>query len=274
VKPFSPTPCTDDDEDCEEGSGDGDDDDDDDEEDNSVKRPPPHSIGKGGEPKTPAITYQWSGMKTPAPTPFYARPAPTPFEDKSIMFTSRPIPPDPSVVTEPPKPRVTIPPRPTGPRVIVDVPKPERPTHFREKEEVITRRTTTPVPIPSHRYHQHNPYVPPSSSNPFSNKSSADRTALVIGIIAFIFLVIVIIASAVVFVKVKFRPQVPKSIDNRKNYQFHSVSGTPTLLLPNSAAASASVAHLNVTGGPPIISEFKQPQVPILPKKDLKEWYV
>jgi hypothetical protein len=90
-------------------------------------------------------------------------------------------------------------------------------------------------------------------------------------LIAIIVIVIVIVAAIVVFCLRK-RPNLPKSIDNHKNYQFHPVSGTPQLLLPN---ASASVTHLNVGGGPPVNSEFKpQPQIPILPKKDLKEWYV
>lgn len=256
----SPAACSDD-EDCYEGSGDDDEEDDDDDK----NRRPPSSTDRSHSSK-PVISYSWQGLRTPSPTAFYARPAPTPFEDKSIMFTSKPIPPDPVIAeTYSPKPRVTLPPRPTGPRVIIDVPKPERPhLHSREKE-----KSTTPPTVPSHHPRFHPTQVPASTTNTSVNKTSADRMALIIGAIALIFLVIVISASLVM--KVRTGPQVPKSIDNRKNYQF--VSGTPTLLLPN---ASASVTHLNVAGGPPLNTDFKpqQPQVPILPKKDLKEWYV
>ena len=246
-----------DDEDCVEGSGDGSDDDEDDDDRSGGRRfvsttlRPPH-------PASPSISYSWPGLRTAAPTPYYARPAPpTPFEDKSIMFTSKPIPPDP-VISETvyERPRPTPPPRPTGPRVIIDVPKPSIPHHHRDKDK-------TPPPVSP----RHTP--PPTISNSF-NKSSADKTALVIGVIAVIIIVIVIVAPFVVYVRVRYRPAVPKSIDNRNNYQFNSVSGTPQILLPNPAAGS--VSHL--TGvGPPVPGDFKQaPQLP--QKKDLKEWYV
>ena len=248
----SPTSCSDD-EDCYEGSGDDEDDD-----DNETDKK------KSDSSSRPSISYNWHGLRTPSPTPFYARAAPTPYEDKSIMFTSKPIPPDPVIAESfaPTKPRVTLPPRPTGPRVIIDVPKPDRPHLHRER--------TTPAPtVPSS--HRHHPHTPASHPNNFLNKSSNERTVVVIGLIAIIVIVIVIVAAILVFCLRK-RPPLPKSIDNHKNYQFHPVSGTPQLLLPN---ASASVTHLSVAGGPPLNSDFKpQPQIPILPKKDLKEWYV
>jgi hypothetical protein len=253
-----PTSTCSDDEDCFEGSGDGSDNDDDDDDDDdrpgggqkfvSTTLRPPHA-------GSPAISYSWPGLRTAVPTPYYARPAPpTPFEDKSIMFTSKPIPPDPvSAVTVYERPRPTLPPRPTGPRVIIDVPRPHAPHHHREKEK------NPPA----------SPRPPPTITNSF-NKSSADKTALVIGVIAFIIIVIVIVAPIVVYMRVRYRPAVPKSIDNRNNYQFNSVSGTPQILVPNPAG---SISHL--TGiGPPIAGDFKQ-QAPQLPqKKDLKEWYV
>lgn len=251
-----------DDEDCLDGSGDGSDGDDDDDDDrpSGVRRVvsttlrPPH-------PASPSISYSWPGLRTPVPTPYYARPAPpTPFEDKSIMFTSKPIPPDPVISeTMQEKPRPSPPPRPTGPRVIIDVPKPNIPHHHHREKE----RTPPPSRHPSH---------PPSSSggNSFNSKSSADRTALAIGVIAVIIIVIVIFAPILIILRIKYRPAVPKSIDNRNNYQFNSVSGTPQILLPN--PTPGTVSHL--TGaGPPVTGDFKQaPQLP--KKKDLKEWYV
>lgn len=257
---YSSTTCTDD-EDCVEGSGNGsDDDDDDDDDDNNDRRlvsttlKPPHL-------PSPAISYQWPGMRTVAPTPYYARPAPpTPFEDKSIMFTSKPIPPDDPVISETfyERPRPT-PPRPTGPRVIIDVPKPGVPYHQREKERTSSSTISSRTPV-TH---------PPATGNKTFSKSSANKTALVIGVVAFIIIAIVIVFPIIIFMKVKYRSAVPKSFDNRLNYQYNPVSGTPQILLPNSAG---SVSHL--TGiGVPVTGEFKHP--PQLPaKKDLKEWYV
>lgn len=260
ARPRDKTATCSDDEDCFEGSADGSDGDDDDDDDRSVGGQrlvsttlrPPH----GG---SPSISYSWSGLRTPVPTPYYARPAPpTPFEDKSIMFTSKPIPPDEPVVSETmvEKARPSPPPRPTGPRVIIDVPKPNIPHHHnREKDRTVPPLTSR---HPSH---------PPSSSSSL-NKSS--RTALAIGVIAVIIIVIVILAPLLVVLRVKYRSAVPKSIDNRNNYQFNSVSGTPQILLPN--PTPGTVSHL--TGaGPPVAGDFKQaPQLP--QKKDLKEWYV
>ena len=261
ARPRSPASTCSDDEDCLEGSGDGsngDDDDDEEEEDrrrsSTTLRPPHHQSG-------PSISYSWPGLRTPAPTPYYARPAvATPFEDKSIMFTSKPIPPDDPATGESvsERPRPALPPRPTGPRVIIDVPKPSiMPHHHRIEKE----KTTAPS----------GPRHPPSLSGGSTfNKSSADKTALVIGVIAVIIILIVIVAPAIVYVRVRYRPAVPKSIDNRHNYQFNSVSGTPHILTANPVG---SVSHLPSGPAVAVTGDFKQ--ATLLPsKKDLKEWYV
>lgn len=328
VRPYSTT-C--DDEDCMDGSGNGSDDEDEDDDDDD--RRPPHRVGAPSTPRAavphhghgqPSISYSWPGMRTPSPTPYYVRtPVPTPYEDKSIMFTSKPIPPTgPDVLEELYTKRPTPPPRPTGPRVIIDVPKPERPLTFPhvhhhggkggEHHHNVTLvghglGGTVGGRTPPHLL----PQQPSSSSsgstgsgsstgstsslNPFS-RSSSDRTALVIGVIAGTIIVIVIIASIFVCCRVKYRPlteaPLPQqsiygtvSIDNRKNYNPTTlpvgvynpvVSGTtgPPGLMGGQPPSSVSVTHLNGGGGPPVPGEFKAGQTPLLPKKDLKEWYV
>lgn len=273
-RPYPNSGCRDD-EDCFEGSGDGDD------EDDEVERTKSTKLGESVVPGKPAITYSWPGLKTPSPTPFYARPAvpTTPYEDKSIMFTSKPIPPSEDVISslerQTIKPRPSLPPRPSGPRVIIDVPKPSMPHRERDKVQ------SSPPP-------SRHPHTTTSPVSTFNKSSSANpqRTALVISVIALIIIVIVILAPVIVFFRVRYRNSSgPKSIDNRKNYQFDPVSsGVPPLLLnPN---AAGSVTHLNVVNPVSMAAglsvDIKQsqghpgglPGGPTLQQKNLKEWYV
>lgn len=205
--------------------------------------------------------------------PYYAQPSPpstTPEEvDRTILFTSRPIPP--AIVAYPgsrqyQQPRASPPPRPTGRPVIVDVPKPSIPHHNQNQNKDKERSKHGVKPTVT----THTTY----------SKSSADRTALIIGLIAVILIVIVIIAPIIVFIKVKYRSNgTCKTIDDRtlnKNYQFAPVSGMPQMLANANGSGSmnhltGSVAGTMPRGQPP--GEYKQ--APKLPnKKDLKEWYV
>lgn len=278
-----------DDEDCFEGSGDGrgdDDDEDDDQSNGSNGRLGSRNQVVGGGSSVsgkPAISYSWPGLKTPLPTPFYARPPvpTTPYEDKSIMFTSKPIPPSEDVISslerQTIRPRATVPPRPSGPRVIIDVPKPSIPHREREKQ-------LSSIVSPSPSRHYPATTISPVSTFNKSTSASPQRTALVISVIALIIIVIVILAPVIVFFSKRYRSASgAKSIDSRnKNYQFDPVtSGVPPLLLnPN---AAGSVTHLNVvnpvnvSSGLPI--DIKQsagglPGGPTLQQKNLKEWYV
>lgn len=274
---YSSSGCRDD-EDCFEGSGDGRDEDDDEDDD---RKKTTKGSESGVSSVKPAISYSWPGLKTPLPTPFYARPPvpTTPYEDKSIMFTSKPIPPSEEVISslerQTLRPRPSAPPRPSGPRVIIDVPKPSMPHRERDKQ--------TPPPPPASR-HPQTTTSPISTFNKSSSSANPQRTALVISVIALIIIVIVILAPVIVFFRVRYRSASgPKSIDNRKNYQFDPVSsGVPPLLLnPN---AAGSVTHLNVNPvsvAAGLSVDIKQsqghpglPGGPTLQQKNLKEWYV
>lgn len=150
----------------------------------------------------------------------------------------------------------------------MDVPKPVIPTYVKEKEP---RQPARP---------------PPPHTTTYS-KSSADRTALIIGLIAVILIVIVIIAPIIVFIKVRYRNSAScKSVvvvsgdepqRHNKNYQFAPVatSMTPTpqatLLTSQSMNGAGSITHLN--GSSSMHADFKQ-AAKLPKKKDLKEWYV
>ncbi|RWS30095.1 neurexin-1-like protein [Leptotrombidium deliense] len=190
-------------------------------------------------PSTPQTSTQWI-------TPPHYRPPPpvvptVDYDDRSILHTSKPIPP-PAI---PPfqvgrnfktTPRTIV--RPSGKPEIYEVPIPEMPS----TEKEITKPTTT------------------------YNKTSAYRTALVIGLIAIILIVIVIIAPIVVFIKVKYRTGgIFKSAEG-KNFQFMPVSGTPPLL-----GSGSQQTHLNGTPSR-TAGDQKAPKLP--KKKNLKEWYV
>lgn len=143
-----------------------------------------------------------------------------------------------------------------GPRVIVDVPKPDRPQVTREKEK---------------------PKAPTTITTTTYTKSSADRTALVIGLVAFILIIIVIVAPFFVFIKVRYRSTSSKAILNdRNNYQF--AVGTPVAHHPTlnpQMMGTGSMGHLNGASSltPGLGSlEYKPSKLP--KKKDLKEWYV
>ncbi|KAI1285004.1 hypothetical protein HDE_12341 [Halotydeus destructor] len=276
--------CDSDDEDCLEGSGseDGEDDDDDDEDDNDEED------GQSGPPKGNRYKPDYSGqvpgsrpLAVPPTSPTYSRPDPprspfvqpspppapsTPYTeelDRSIMFTSRPIPPVgpiyPTYGYQYPKPRPSPPPRPTGRPVIVDVPKPMIPIHHQKEKEKVKPN--------------------PSTHTTSYSKSSADRTALIIGLIAVILIVIVIIAPIIVFIKVRYRSTgACKAIDERNkkcsNYQFAPVAGTPAML---AVSRAGSVSHLGTgagNGNPGVTSNQQQQQANKLPKKKDLEWYV
>ena len=248
----------DDDEDCVEGSGSDD--------DNTPR--PSYSISTSPPwpgnrplpmPPTTSPTYERPPFIYPTPPP--APPTPRTEEvDRSILFTSKPIPP--AVPVYPngrnyPAPRPSPPPRPTGRPVIVDVPKPVIPTHVKEQREKEKPKPTTTYTT--------------------YNKSSADRTALIIGLIAVILIVIVIIAPIIVFIKVRYRTgSACKTVDERnKNYQFAPVTATPpTTLLTTAQNGASSVSHLNGASSMTAVNEYNKQASKLPKKKDLKEWYV
>lgn len=102
-------------------------------------------------------------------------------------------------------------------------------------------------------------------------KSSNDRTAMIIGIIAIGLIVVVIIAPIVLFIKVKYQTGGTYKVDESKNFQFAPVSGTPPLL-----ASGVHQTHLLNGGSASRTSptDHHKPLLKMPKKKDLKEWYV
>ncbi|RWS15812.1 neurexin-1-like protein, partial [Dinothrombium tinctorium] len=196
---------------------------------------------KSNIPSTPPTRTEWS-------TPSHVRRPPVivptvDYDDKSILHTSKPIPPP----APPPyqtgrtirPPRPALPPRPTGTPIIYTIDPPILTPITKETK----KQTTT-----------------------YSSKTSAYRTALVIGLIAILLIVIVIIAPIVVFIKVKYRTGGIFKTGEGKNFQFTPVSGTPPLL-----GSGSQQTHIN--GMPSRASaDQKAPKLP--KKKNLKEWYV
>lgn len=191
-------------------------------------------------------------FKEPETTPGYVRPFSHPeiplqptknYEDNSILYTSKPIPPalPPNYIGIPHTVRPSPPPRPAGPPVIVQVPIPDIPLKAKENLKPTTTYT----------------------------KSSADRTAMVIGLIAIILIVIVIIAPLIVFIKVRYRTGTAFKVEETKNFHFTPVAGTPVLLGPSPGSHQT---QLNGTASKSQNMEQKAPKLP--KKKDLKEWYV
>lgn len=94
------------------------------------------------------------------------------------------------------------------------------------------------------------------------SRSSADNTALVIGVIAGILIAIVLVALIVY--KLRNRTEGSYKVDESKNYQFGAIAASPAFL-------NGPPPHLNGLG-----SKGHLEKTPKKKKggKDLKEWYV
>lgn len=120
------------------------------------------------------------------------------------------------------------------------------------------------------------PKPPPQHTSTYS-KSSADRTALIIGLIAVILIVIVIIAPIIVFIKVRYRNSaacktvVDDNTARKSQYQFAPVAATQSATLLTTHTGASSITHLN---GSSSMNINVKDAAKLPKKKDLKEWYV
>lgn len=233
--------CDEDDEDCIEGSASG-------ESVPDVRNPLPLV------PPSPAFSW-------PSPPGIYATTSKSTlttsttttdsYEDNSILYTFKPIPPpDPPPTYESYRPKP--PPRPTGRPVIVDVPKVQR----------------------------YNPQLPRDLKQPTATnvhlQGSADKTAMIIGLIAVIIIIIVIVAPLILFLKVRYRNNNVAG-EEKNQLRFAGVTATPpqlrghhgadqlvsqTLLDGSNNSTPAKQRPLNGQNG----QDGK--------RKDHKEWYV
>ncbi|XP_054153986.1 neurexin-3-beta-like [Oppia nitens] len=126
---------------------------------------------------------------------------------------------------------------------------------------------------------------PAKPSTPVPNKSTSDRTVMIIGLIAIGLIVVVIIAPIVLFFKVRYRTDTQFKINddtiNKSHYQFQPVSGSTSSML---ATGGLPQTHLIGGGGigggvgmsrtSPTTDQHHKPLIKMPKKKDLKEWYV
>lgn len=174
-------------------------------------------IGQTGQRAGKRPSYPYDSDSTPTYVRPHQPPPSTAWEDdKSILYTSKPIPPSDPVTPWPvmPKPRPTAP-RPTGPRVIVDVPKPVIPSKGSTSAGSGGIKPGSPTGGKRDRdtdkgSRGRTPSVISTTNTSVYNKSAADRTALVIGLVAAILIIIVIVAPLIVFCKVRLRGAVGK----------------------------------------------------------------
>lgn len=251
VQPSAPPICDEDDEDCLEGSGSG-----------AVEQT--HVVGHVVLPLAPppAPSFSWPSPPSYPVTPQRATINPARYPttstteeyDNTYLYTFKPIPPpDPPPTYQSYRPKPPTPPRPTGPPVIVDVPKPH-----------VTHSVTR-----ADQKHK--------TSNTMSGaNSSADRTAMIIGLIAVIIVIIVIITPLTLFLKVRY--QAGLVMTNDKNLRFSGVSGTPPML-HTAGVQFASQTLLNGDGSnhstPAKMCHASGHDGQLMAKKkNLKEWYV
>ena len=195
---------------------------------------------------TTTVWNQWT-------VPSYLRPSPSPEEpiidyEEPVPRTPRPMPPPLPIPPRPyPTTKLRLPTRPTGTPPIINVPLPEMPTSMVEEKSKVKPTLIT-------------------------HKSSADTTAMIIGLIAIVLIVIVIVTPLFLFLKVRYRSgPAYKTESTSKNFRFLPVAtGAPTLL----TSASQST-HL---GGPLLEGStvvHKGTKVTASgKKKDGMEWYV
>jgi PREDICTED: similar to neurexin len=132
--------------------------------------------------------------------------------------------------------RKIIPLRPTGIPSVNYVPPPQGPLKIRKKEQ--------PPPLVTH-------------------KSSADKTAMIIGLVAIMLIVIVIITPLVLFIK--FKMGIAYKSDSN-NFRFIPKSSTPPLL--------TSPSHQSQLNGALVKTLPREKSIKLGKKNDLKEWYV
>lgn len=200
-----------------------------------------------------STTVSTTTIWTPWTGPNYIRPSPSPEEpiidyEEPVPRTPRPMPPPLAIPPRPyPTTKLRLPTRPTGTPPIINVPLPVIPTSPAEE-----KGKTKPTLI--------------------THKSSADTTAMIIGLIAIVLIVIVIVTPLFLFLKVRYRSgPAYKTESTSKNFRFLPVAtGAPTLL--TSASQSTHLAGPLLEGstvvhkGTKVTTNGK--------KKDGMEWYV
>ncbi|XP_053210918.1 uncharacterized protein LOC128394602 [Panonychus citri] len=215
----------------------------------------PSSSSSSSPPFYPlsSTTVSTTTIWTPWTGPNYIRPSPSPEEpiidyEEPVPRTPRPMPPPLAIPPRPyPTTKLRLPTRPTGTPPIINVPLPVIPTSPAEE-----KGKTKPTLI--------------------THKSSADTTAMIIGLIAIVLIVIVIVTPLFLFLKVRYRSgPAYKTESTSKNFRFLPVAtGAPTLL--TSASQSTHLAGPLLEGstvvhkGTKVTTNGK--------KKDGMEWYV
>ena len=165
-----------------------------------------------------------------------------PDENLLTFPTYQPLPPDQGL---PPLPPSNIP-----PIAIQNVPTDQQNPKTTRVPAVVYE---VPIPGPSGKDYQR-----PTQRT----RSSADNTALVIGVIAGILIAIVLVALVVY--KLRNRTEGSYKVDESKNYQFGAIAASPAFL------NGPPPPHLNgLTKGNPEKTPKKKKG-----GKDLKEWYV
>lgn len=111
-----------------------------------------------------------------------------------------------------------------------------------------------------------------------TKKPREPQTALVIGLIAVVLMVIVIIVPVALFIKMRYRSLNSFKLDGGRSLPFNPVSGAPPMICPNGfSQQQTQITTTDADGNNPVIStslDRRKPLFQMSKKRDLKEWYV